>query len=179
MTTHIRSLAFAGLVAASGCASLPQMPDISMPRMSSIGAAAPDRGSAREHVRAAVDYLGDGQEAHARAELSAALELSPNSSSARRLMQQIDSDPRELLGQRARSYTVQPGETMSQLAERFLGDSLMFYALARYNGLDAPNQLSAGQSLSIPRRATVTATSSTPSLALPPQSSAGAPSPTP
>jgi|GEM_PF-2142095 len=183
MMTLIRTLAaFAGLAAVTACASLPQMPDISMPSMSSVtgAASAPDRGSAREHVRAAVEYLDAGQEQQARAELRAALELQPNSSAARGLMQQIESDPRTLLGQRARTYTVQQGETMSQLAERFLGDPMLFYALSRYNDLSAPNQVAAGQTLSIPQRAVVTAASSTPSLPLPsPGATAATPAPLP
>jgi len=36
------------------------------------------------------------------------------------------------------------------LAGRFLGDPLLFYALARYNGLRSPESLSAGQVLRIP-----------------------------
>jgi hypothetical protein len=41
---------------------------------------------------------------------------------------------------------------MSEIADRFLGDSLLFYALARYNDIQAPNQLAAGQTLMIPYR---------------------------
>jgi hypothetical protein len=67
-------------------------------------------------------------------------------------MEQLDSEPRALLGANARPYTVRPGETMSQIADRFLGDGLLFYALARYNDIEAPNQLAAGQTLMIPHR---------------------------
>jgi hypothetical protein len=134
----------------------------------------------RERVRVAIELLGEGHARRAKAELEAALEAQPNMGSARRLLEQIDSDPRRLLGADARPYTVRPGETMSVLAERFLGDPLLFYALARYNNLEAPNRLSAGQTLMMPRRAgaTVTATASEiprSAAALPP-AAPGAPS---
>ena len=105
----------------------------------------------------AVELLSAGNAEEARLELDAALEQQPTYSTARRLKEQLDTDPRTLLGARSRTYVVQQGETMSVLAERFLGDSLLFYALARYNDLDAPNQLAAGQTLMIPQRAAVAA----------------------
>jgi len=155
MRSFLRALALAGLVSVSACASLPQ---ISMPSLPGSTPAAPERASAREYVRAAVEELNVGNENSARAELRAAMEMQPGNNAARRLMEQIEGDPREMLGESARTYTVRSGETMSELAGRFLGDPLLFYALARYNGLEAPNQLSAGQTLSIPRRASAGST---------------------
>lgn len=158
MTPILRTLALASLLGATACASLPQMDALHLPSSLPGGEeTTPSRGSAREHVRAAVELLDAGNERQARGELRAALEMQPNNRSARRLMEQIETDPRELLGARARSYTVQPGETMSEIANRFLGDPLLFYALARYNGLNAPNQISAGQTLQVPQRVVTTA----------------------
>ena len=45
---------------------------------------------------------------------------------------------------------MQTGDTMSGLADRFLGDSRLFFALSRYNGLSAPNALAVGRSLKLP-----------------------------
>jgi hypothetical protein len=84
--------------------------------------------------------------------LDAALRADPNMSAARRLIDQIHGEPRELMRGEARAYTVRQGETLSALAERFQGDALLFYALARFNDLDAPNQVGEGQVLMIPRR---------------------------
>jgi len=183
ITPFLRALALVAIVGVSACASLPQ---ISMPSLPGSTPAAPERASAREYVRAAVDQLNVGNESGARAELRAALEMQPGNSSARRLMEQIEGNPREMLGESARTYTVRSGETMSELAERFLGDPLLFYALARYNGLEAPNQLSAGQTLSIPRRAhtaatnaSATTTSSAPSDRLASVATPSAPPPRP
>lgn len=184
MSPYVRMLALAAAVGASACASLPQIDSLNLPTGSSSAEASEQRGSAREHVRAAVDLLGAGDERRARTELRAALELQPTNRAAQRLMEQIETDPRTLLGSRARAYTVQPGETMSQIAERHLGDPLLFYALARYNGLQSPNQIAAGQALQIPQRTlppTVTAQPNAPTtsgtvtaVAAPPPAQPGA-----
>lgn len=149
----IHRIAAAALAAISlaACSHLPELPD-----MTPMASPAPD-AAPRERVRAAIELLDRGDERRARAELAATLEAQPGNVTAQRLMQQIEADPRELLGRESRPYVVRQGETMSQLAERFLGDPLLFYALSRYNGLAAPNQLAAGQTLMIPRRAVAAA----------------------
>jgi hypothetical protein len=149
MRSPFRALvaAFAAL-AASACSHLPEL-------ASMTGDAPASAATPRDRVRAAIDLLGQGDERRARAELRAALEAQPSNTTAQRLMQQLDTDPRTLLAGAPRPYIVRPGETMSQIAERYLGDALMFYALARYNNIAAPNQLAAGQQLMIPRRSGV------------------------
>jgi Tfp pilus assembly protein PilF len=119
------------------------------PRPLAAPAAAPALAPA-ERLSRAVELLDHGQAAAARLELAAMLAARPDDARASRLMREIDQDPRALLGSRSYAYTVRPGETMSALAERFLGDSLMFYALARYNGITAPADLTAGRVLMIP-----------------------------
>lgn len=146
MRLRLALIAF-GVCLASACShlpELPQMPSIAGPR------ATPDL-SPRERVRLAIALLGEGDESRAEVELRTALDEQPNNGAARRLLQQVSEDPHALLGDNARAYTVRQGETMSTLAERFLGDPLLFYALARYNNLDAPNQLAAGQRLMVPQ----------------------------
>lgn len=104
----------------------------------------------RERLRRAIDLLGAGQSAQARAEVAQLLMDQPGSSAGRKLLDQIDKDPRTLLGERNYPYKVRPGETMSVLADRFLGDPIMFWGLARYNNIAAPDQMAAGQTLLIP-----------------------------
>lgn len=104
----------------------------------------------RERLRKAIDLLGSGQRAQARAEVVQLLVDQPGSKPGRKLLDQIDKDPRVLLGERNYPYKVRPGETMSVLADRFLGDPILFYGLARYNNIDAPAQMVAGQTLLIP-----------------------------
>jgi LysM repeat protein len=128
------------------------MPGVGNVLSEARGNAATPNLTPRERVRVAIELLGEGDERRAEVELQAALRTDVNATAARRLLDQINGDPRELLRGEARSYTVRQGETMSVLAERFQGDALLFYALARFNGLDAPNQVAEGQTLSIPRR---------------------------
>ncbi|MDP3747875.1 MAG: LysM domain-containing protein [Phenylobacterium sp.] len=105
---------------------------------------------ARERQNRAVELLGTGQGVLARAELLAVLAEQPGNAVARKLLDQIDRDPRELLGEKHYVYKVRPGDSMSSLADRLLGDSLMFYGLARYNNITDPSQMSVGQTLLIP-----------------------------
>jgi hypothetical protein len=170
------ALIAAGLCLASACSHLPELPQ--MPTAAAGPEATPGL-TPRDRVRLAVDLLDEGDEQRAEVELRAVLEEQPNNGAARRLLSQITDDPQTLLTGAPRAYTVRQGDSMSALAQRYLGDPLLFYALARYNDLDAPNQLSAGQRLMIPMRPGVTAASaSAPVEGTPPPSGvAAAPAP--
>lgn len=104
----------------------------------------------RDRQRRSVDLLATGQSEQARVELQAVLAEQPGNATARKLLDQIEKDPRVLLGEKNYPYKVRPGESMSVLADRLLGDSLMFYALARYNGISDPSQMEVGRTLLIP-----------------------------
>jgi len=106
----------------------------------------------RERIDSAVQLLGAGKAAEARKELETVLIATPRDITALRLLEQLDADPRKLLGEKSERYVVQAGDTMSGLAARFVGDPLMFYALSRYNGLAAPNSLTVGRTLKVPVR---------------------------
>jgi hypothetical protein len=103
-----------------------------------------------DKTRRAIELLTDGQPDMARPLLEQALFEDPDNRVARRLLPQIDADPKLMLKGRPKAYTVGPGETFSMLAGRFLGDPLLFYALARYNGFAAPSQVLPGHVLQIP-----------------------------
>ncbi len=116
--------------------------------------------------------LNDGNVKEAEKLLRALLKRSPMDSSARVLLDSIERDPKDLLGPTSYPYTVRPGETMTLLAERLLGNRLKAYQLARYNGIAIPSTLSAGQVIRIPGTA--------PRPAPPPRSDApNRPSPSP
>ncbi|MEO6338601.1 MAG: LysM domain-containing protein [Caulobacteraceae bacterium] len=106
--------------------------------------------TARQRVRRAIELLNQGNPDQARAEVEAFLAEQPDNELGRSLLEQIDRDPQALLGSQNYSYRVQPGETISILAERFLGDRFKFWALARYNNIADPSRMSAGQTLMIP-----------------------------
>ncbi|MDP3854188.1 LysM domain-containing protein [Phenylobacterium sp.] len=106
--------------------------------------------SLRDRQNRAVELLGTGQGVLARAELLAVLAEQPANAVARKLLDQIDRDPRELLGEKHYAYKVRPGDTMSTLADRLMGDGLLFYGLARYNNITDPSQMTVGRTLQIP-----------------------------
>lgn len=128
----------------AGCSSVPAgsvRPD---------GAAPAAEMTTRERVQLAVQLLDKGEEARAITELEIVLEESPGHSSAISLRNQVKTDPRKMLGASFKTYTVQPGDTLSSLARTYLGDAMLFYALSQYNELPAPNRVMVGQTLKIP-----------------------------
>lgn len=145
-------------VSLSACAGMPQGVQNVMRNVAPIMQRSPE-----DDVRSAMDALNRGDAERARPLLQAALQQEPHNGAARRLLDEIDGDPRRQLGVRSRAYTVQPTDTMQNLAQRFAGDPLMFYALARYNNM-APNQLAAGQIIQIPDRGRPSATTASNSL---------------
>jgi hypothetical protein len=115
-----------------------------------LGEPLPSNAPARDQVNRAVHLLGVGHVDEARRHLDRALAMSPSDKTALALVEQIEVDPVALLGEEHRVHTVVAGDTMSVLAERYLGDPLKFFALSRYNALGAPNALRVGASLKIP-----------------------------
>jgi len=113
--------------------------------------------TARERLRKAITLLEVGQAEQARAELQAYLQEVPNSKLAGGLIKQIDTDPTVLFGTASYPYTLLPGESLSIVAKRTLGDAMLFHALARYNGIANPSALKAGQTIRIPGQAPVAA----------------------
>lgn len=94
--------------------------------------------------------LEDGQPRQARAELVAYIEQKPRSDVARDLLRQVDEDPEVYFPSDYREITLASGESLSTLAQQYLGSVYQFYALAKYNGIAQPRRLRAGQSLKIP-----------------------------
>lgn len=109
-----------------------------------------DKALAQRLALEAVDQLQNGDELTARATLERALSLDPGSQLGRNLMDQIRADPQKELGAMSFRYTVQPDDTLSKLAARFLGDRYRFYILARYNDITNPNRLPVGAVIRIP-----------------------------
>lgn len=108
--------------------------------------------SPRERFRAAVKDLETGDAGQAKAELNQYLiDVPSNNKRAQALLSQIDSPVEEYFPPENFTVMVGTGESLSTLAQTFLGDSLKFYILARYNGITNPSQVSAGQTVKIPR----------------------------
>ena len=107
--------------------------------------------AAREHIQNAMNALQMGQEANAKTELDTALRQDPENKVARSLLAQIQTDPAKYFGSPdSFSYILQPGDTLTSLAQRFLDEPLKFYILARFNGITDPSQMAPGRTLRIP-----------------------------
>lgn len=101
-------------------------------------------------VEAIAALLDAGETAKAKKRITAALKRDPNDANLMLLRDSIDRSPQELLGPNHYAYTVQQGDTFPGLAQRFLGNRLKAYQLARYNGVSGAGVLTAGQVLQIP-----------------------------
>lgn len=181
MKMILKSLIVAATLAVGACAGMP-----AMPAMPGLGATAEDKTDAssqetaaavapaavepapKDTIARAADLLAAGKEAEAKTVLQAILANSPRDTTAQNFLRQIDTDPVKLLGEASpEPYVVQTGDTMSGLADRFLGDGRLFYALSRYNGLAAPNALSVGRSLKLPMTAKRSTSTTTTAAAAP------------
>lgn len=131
-------LALAVLVA--GCSNAPR------PQMSAGAVQATDSGE----IDAIASLLDRGDTQAASKRIAAALKRDPGNANLMMLRDSIEREPQELLGPNHFSYTVRAGDTIPELAQRFLGNRLKSYQLARYNDIQPPKALSAGQVLRIP-----------------------------
>ena len=109
-----------------------------------------DKKTARQYVQEGYRLLLVGKAHEARQALQAALRQAPNHKQATRFLQDIDADPAAVFGSGSQPYRIQPNDTMSGLAQRFLGDPLKFYLLAKYNSLPNPSRIITGQLIKIP-----------------------------
>jgi tetratricopeptide (TPR) repeat protein len=132
----------------ASCAGAPsrKTPTVAASPVSPI--AAPPSTSQR--IASAVSLLEQGRADEARAQLKAALKADPADAEAKMLVSEIEEDPKVLLGERSHPYQARAGETLESLAERFLGDRRLFYALARYNSIAVPDKPIGGVVLMIP-----------------------------
>ncbi|WP_018860991.1 MULTISPECIES: LysM domain-containing protein [unclassified Thioalkalivibrio] len=140
----------------AGCAILGVEGDEPVTEVPEVSEEAPAEGSAPAEdlaIAEIIEALQEGDIKRADPALDRFLEEEPEHRVARSLRAQLDADPREELGSAYFSHTVEPGETLGQLARRYLGDANRFLILARYNDIDRPSRLLAGQRLRIPETA--------------------------
>jgi tetratricopeptide (TPR) repeat protein len=95
-------------------------------------------------------YLQHGRYAEGERRLREYLARHPGDRAAQSLLRQLTIDPRDELGTASRIYVVQPGDSYSTLAARYLGDAGRFLVLARYNGSTNPSALHAGDTVRLP-----------------------------
>jgi hypothetical protein len=155
----------AGVVALlAACAAPPARDSAAVPAPGYGAAGTPDAAAApapaplspqevQRTVVAAIDFLQDGQEEQAEAELKRVLQVDPGNRLAQSLMRQIKDDPVATLGRESFQYKVLPGESLSRISQRFMNDVHLFYILARYNGIKVPRNLAGGQTIRVPGKA--------------------------
>jgi tetratricopeptide (TPR) repeat protein len=120
--------------------------------------AAPELSPAQAKAQAqklaleAVDKLQNGDEVSARQLLTQAQALDASNDIARKMSEQINADAQKELGSQFFRYTVQRDDSLSKLAQQYLGDRFRFYILAKYNDMANPSRLAAGQVIKIPGR---------------------------
>lgn len=130
---------------------------------------------AQRLANSAAELLEVGNEEQALNEIQRALQADPSNRLAQSLLKQIQTDPQTLLGREYFTYRVEPGESLSRIAGRFLKDVHLFYALARFNDIKVPRQLQGGQVIKVPGRQPAAA----PVAAPPPPPPVAAPAPAP
>lgn len=121
---------------------------------SGLGRIADPAGSVSEfpgerwHV--ALEMLGRGQDRQAE-ELFVALRDSPGyGERAQHMLDQIRRPIHRYFPDDHFNVRLRAGQSLSGLSRRYLDDPLKFFALARYNGIAAPNRVAAGQLIRIP-----------------------------
>ena len=107
--------------------------------------------STREHIQNAMSALQTGQEANAKKMLDNVVRQDPQNKIARSLLAQIQIDPAKYFGSsESFNYILQPGDTLSSIAQHFLNEPLKFHILARFNGIADPSRLAPGRVIKIP-----------------------------
>jgi nucleoid-associated protein YgaU len=157
---RLAALAAIAALAVAGCATPPSPPpsapaQASAPPASAVVAPAPvpeltpaqAKAQAQKLAIEAVEQLQNGDEAAARETLDRALVLDGANDLARKLAEQVRADAQKELGPVYFRYTVQRDDSLSKLAQQFLGDRFRFYILAKYNDMTNPSRLAAGQVL--------------------------------
>ena len=111
------------------------------------------KAAAQKLTIESITQLQNGDEPAAQKLLEQALTLDPSSDLAKKLMEQIRADAQKELGPTFFRYTVQRDDSMSKIAQQFMGDRYKFHILAKYNDISNPSKLAAGQVIKVPGRA--------------------------
>jgi hypothetical protein len=109
-----------------------------------------ETSAAADSIGRAMSLLQNGEEARAERMLAAILEDNPGSPTAKLLLAQIRQPPEELLGEFFEELEVRPGDSLSAIAGRTIDNELLFYSLARLNGIEVPRLLRPGQRIRVP-----------------------------
>lgn len=116
-----------------------------------VNASPADTGTKAMRFQHALELLQDGDARNADLELHAYLKDVPDSKAASYLIAQIEKPLSELFPAESFAVKLSRNDTLSSLARTYLGDSLAFYGLARYNAIAVPGKVGEGQNIRIPK----------------------------
>lgn len=152
-------------VLASGCAKVSIKPKTAATSAAPAPVSAPEESvsngaeAPRLSLSAIVNHdLQNGRYAEGEKELRRYLQDHPGDRAAQSFLRQLTEDPQKVLGEASTAHVVQPGESYSTLAAKYLGDPNMFLALARYNGSTDPARILVGSTLKLPASSSAAAT---------------------
>ena len=146
----VQILLLALLMLQAGCQLLPRQPSPEPDPPVVLGPPEPSSADQTARLVDAMDRLQNGQFDEAERILDRLRETSPRSPTLALLARQLETSPERMLPGPYRPRTVQPGDTLSEIAEQELGNPLLFVALARLNGIAVPRTVSVGFELRVP-----------------------------
>jgi len=100
------------------------------------------------HYRNGLNYHRKGQYKKARKEFLISLRYNPEHSGSKKMMIVSKKDVKQ--AKRYILHTVQPGESISKLADRYYGDHMKFHFIAEYNELQDATSVKVGTQIKIP-----------------------------
>lgn len=116
-----------------------------------VNASPADTGTKATRFQHALELLQAGDARNADLELHAYLKDVPDSKAASYLIAQIEKPLSELFPAESFAVKLSRNDSLSSLARTYLGDSLAFYGLARYNSIAVPTKVAEGQNIRIPK----------------------------
>lgn len=156
LRTWLLGAALAGAVLAGGCSKFATKPKVAVQPAAPAAAPAPPPEAPVEtpprlSLSAIVNReLQNGHYAEGEKALRRYLQDHPGDRSAQFFLHQLTQDPKQALGAASTAHVVQPGESYSTLAAKYLGDPNLFVVLARYNGSTNPSLIRVGATLQMP-----------------------------
>ena len=103
---------------------------------------------AEKHYQTGLEFHQKGQYSEARKEFLIALRYNPEHSEAKDMLTSASKEIEEV--KRYIPHTIQPGESISTLADRYYGDYRKFHLIAEYNELEDATKVTVGQEIKIP-----------------------------
>jgi tetratricopeptide (TPR) repeat protein len=100
------------------------------------------------HFHKGLTYHRKGQYKNARKEFLISLRYNPEHAGAKRMMLVSKKDVEQ--AKRYILHTIQPGESISKLADRYYGDHMKFHLIAEYNELPDATSVKVGRQIKIP-----------------------------